>query len=62
MTVENFYRRCHNCYSSSKFIVFKGLQEVYYGKYKDMSADIKCLSVGTFIVKGSDVIINCEVC
>ena len=62
MTIEQFYNRCQNCYNGSKFVVFKGLQEVYCGEYKDMNADIKCLPVGTFIVDIRNVIISCEVC
>lgn len=60
MTVEAFYFRCQNCYSASKFRVYKGLQEVYYGKYKDMNDDIKHLPVGVFTVNGSNVVIDCE--
>ena len=62
MTIEEFYNRCQNCYKDSKFLVFKSMQEVYYGKYRDMNADIKSLPVGTFSVDGPNVLISSEVC
>lgn len=62
MTIADFYNRCQNCYSGSKILVYKALQEVYYGSYKDMDADIKSLPVGTFSVDGSNVLISCEEC